>query len=73
MRKILIATLLIGMISGCAENEIEKNEKSNGDSTVLPWNVDVFIWQKHQYVAYGNAGLVHSESCSNPIHKEKQK
>jgi hypothetical protein len=70
MRKILIATLLIGMISGCAENKIEK--KVDLDSIGLPWNVRVFTWEKHQYVAYSNAGLVHSESCSNPIHKEKQ-
>ena len=67
MKKILIATLLIGMINGCAKN------KSIVDSNELPFGVEVFIWQKHQYVAYGNAGLVHSESCSNPIHKEKQK
>lgn len=72
MKKILIATLLIGMVSGCAKNEIEKNEKRKGDSNGLPWGVVVFTWEKHQYVACRNAGLVHSESCSNPIHKEKK-
>jgi hypothetical protein len=60
MKKILIATLLIGMISGCA--------KKNG----LPMGVVVFNWEGHQYLKT-NRALMHSESCSNPIHKEKQK
>jgi hypothetical protein len=61
MKKIILATFLFGMMGGCAENKIEK--KCDVDSSGLPWNVIVFILEKHQYVAYSNAGLVHSESC----------
>jgi hypothetical protein len=46
MRKILIATLLIRMISGCAENKIGK--KCDVDSSGLPWNGIVFTLEKHQ-------------------------
>ena len=69
MKKILIATLLIGMISSCEQPEISKVKNANQ----LPYNTGAFIFENHQYLVYGNGGLIHSESCSNPIHKEKQK
>lgn len=61
MKKLLIATLLIGVMSGCAKNS--KVEKTDVDYNGLPFSVVQFNHEGHKYLYYGNGGLIHSESC----------
>lgn len=61
MKKILIATLLIGVMSGCTKNS--KTEKADVGYNGLPFNVVQFNHEGHKYLYYGNGGLIHSESC----------
>lgn len=60
MKKLLIAAMLIGMISGCEENS--KIEKTYVDHNKLPWGVGKFDYEGHSYL-WVNAGLLHCESC----------
>lgn len=60
MKKILIATLLIGMMSGCSNNN--KIEKPYVDHNNLPIGVGKFDYEGHSYL-WINAGLLHCESC----------
>jgi hypothetical protein len=61
MKKLLIATLLIVIVSSCQKkNNVNKIKL---DSNKLPMNVDQFNYEGHNYLYYGNGGLIHSESC----------
>lgn len=61
MKKLLIATLLIGMMSGCAKNS--KIEKPYVEDNKLPLGVGKFDYEGHVYLYVGNTGVIHSESC----------
>jgi hypothetical protein len=75
MSKLLLATLLIGMISGCTEPTVKSKTTnytipSEGNIASEPLKVCViegceyFICKNHK----GNI-LCHKGNCSNPIHK----
>ena len=53
MKKIILATLLIGKMGGCTE-------KNNSN---LPYGAMVFNFEGHNYITYRKGGLIHSESC----------
>lgn len=71
MKKILIVTLLVGMISSCKEQTVEKKT-----TNIIPYEganpMSVVIIEGCEYLEYaaGNRySLCHKGNCKNPIHK----
>ena len=71
MKKIILATLLIGMMGSCTTPNIKKTDTeyvvSTLHSTLKIVNIDSC---QYLYGDWGNATvLTHKGNCSNPIHK----
>jgi hypothetical protein len=71
MKKILLATLLIGMMGGCTEPTVKKQAtqivtKENASP------LNIIIIEGCEYLEYdgdSRYSLCHKGNCSNPIHK----
>jgi len=71
MRKILLTALFIGIMSGCAETNVEK---ANTEYVISHLNSPLKIVSidscQYFYGEWGNATvLTHKGDCDNPIHK----
>ena len=71
MKKLLLATLLIGMMDGCTEPNVEKKSTeyvvSSVNSPLKILNIDSC---QYLFGEWGNATvLTHKGNCDNPIHK----
>ena len=71
MKKLLLATLLIGMVSSCEEPTVTKQStKIVTEFGAHP--MDIIIIEGCEYLQY-SAGhrysLCHKGNCKNPIHK----
>jgi hypothetical protein len=71
MKKLLLATLFIGMISGCEEPTVTKQStKIVTEFGAHP--MDIIVIEGCEYLQY-SAGqrysICHKGNCKNPIHK----
>jgi hypothetical protein len=78
MKKILLATLLIGMISGCTNSEIKKDCTKKGTTkgiyaTDLRASFVEEIDGCEYIVSSSNHYIIHKYNCANPIHKGGEK
>lgn len=71
MKKLLIATLLIGMIGGCTESNVKSNQTEYVIiNTYKPLKIVVIDSCQYLLGDYGSATvLTHKGNCNNPIHK----
>lgn len=74
MKKIILATLLIGLVSGCDEPTVTKQStKIVTEFGAHP--MDIIIIEGCEYLQY-SAGhrysLCHKGNCNNPIHPENK-
>ena len=71
MKKLLLATLLIGMASGCEEPTVTK-QSTQIVTEFGAHPIDIIIIEGCEYLQY-SAGkrysLCHKGNCKNPIHK----
>ena len=71
MKKPLLATLLIGMVSSCEEPNVTK-QRTNIVTSQGANPLDIVIIEGCEYLEY-SAGhrysLCHKGNCKNPIHK----
>jgi hypothetical protein len=75
MKKVLLATLLIGMVSGCEEPTVQKKTTpvviKFGDKPL-----DIVTIEGCEYlISYydRSRSITHKGNCSNPIHKGGKK
>jgi len=61
MKKLLVAVVLTVMISGCTKSA--STRRNILDSNKLPFGAGHFTWENHEYLWFGQGGLIHSESC----------
>ena len=78
MKKILLATLLIGMISGCTNSEIKKNcTKKVTTKVIYVTDLKTYLVEEidgcEYIVSARNSFMLHKANCANPIHTNKQK
>jgi len=73
MKKIILATLLIGMMSGCGQSNVQKVEKQKTSYKLDGGqSIEILIIESCEYIygPWGNATvLTHKGNCKNPIHK----
>jgi hypothetical protein len=72
MKKLIIATLLIGMMGGCTEPTVKKQTTQiiTGQCRSR-FNIVIIEGCEYLEYEYGSAySLCHKGNCSNPIHKE---
>jgi hypothetical protein len=73
MKKLILATLLIGIISGCEESNVKKIEKQKTSYKLDGGrSIEILIIESCEYIygPWGNATvLTHKGNCKNPIHK----
>jgi len=72
MKKLILATLLIGMMSGCIESNIEKQKTSYNLGNGNP-PIEIVTIESCEYIygPWGNATvLTHKGNCKNPIHNK---
>jgi hypothetical protein len=72
MKKLILSTLLIGMMSGCGESNIEKVETQKKYlKTGYPIEIVTIDSCEYIYGPWGNATvLTHKGNCKNPIHNK---
>ena len=71
MKKLILATLLIGMMGGCEEPTVTK-QSTQIVTEFGAHPIDIIIIEGCEYLQYsaGNRySLCHKGNCSNPIHK----
>jgi len=71
MKKLLIATLLIGMMCSCTESNVKSNQTEYVIiNTYKPLKIVVIDSCQYLLGDYGSATvLTHKGNCNNPIHK----
>ena len=71
MKKLLILTLLIGMMCGCTESNVKSNQTEYVIiNTYKPLKIVVIDSCQYLLGDYGSATvLTHKGNCNNPIHK----
>jgi len=72
MKKLILTTLFIGMMSGCKESNIEKQKTFYNFGDGKP-PIEIVTIESCEYI-YGSWGyatvLTHKGNCKNPIHKK---
>jgi hypothetical protein len=75
MKKLILATLLIGMMGGCTEPTIPRMQtKIVTELSANP--LTILIMEGCEYLQFSKGrkySLCHKGNCSNPIHKEGNK
>jgi hypothetical protein len=67
MKKLLLATLLIGMMGGCTESNTKERKIIQSENGYL---FEIVTFDSCEYLINLSRGnTVHKGNCSNPIHK----